>query len=287
MEVRYAAIDEPLLEDCLLMIYIISNDGTVEFEELRFGFMVGILAGGRQDSQDDLVGYLEEHDLAFSYDSDDQGSPGWVPVSDSINVGFTGFKFIKTPGDLGLASLAEFSPPGAVRMRDDVALWTRMSSGIDLLDDVEGNDSDYIVAIGGFQLEPGTTDTIVAAFIAGATYADMIAKAEYIQAFYDGELNGPREDHRAGIPYQTRLRSNHPNPFNPVTDIEYSIAKAGNVTLSVYDILGREVDVLVSDRQSAGTYTATFDGAGRSSGVYIYRLQAGDFSQSRKMVLLK
>ena len=84
-----------------------------------------------------------------------------------------------------------------------------------------------------------------------------------------------------------QLNQNYPNPFNPLTRINYELQIANYVTLSVYDINGRLVKELVNQKQSAGNYSIDFDGSGLPSGTYIYRLQAGDFSETKKMVLLK
>jgi aminopeptidase N len=83
------------------------------------------------------------------------------------------------------------------------------------------------------------------------------------------------------------LEQNYPNPFNPASDIRYQIPEFTNVKLSVFDILGREVAVLVDERQAPGAYSARFSGEGFASGVYLYRLQAGSFAATRKMLLLK
>jgi hypothetical protein len=83
------------------------------------------------------------------------------------------------------------------------------------------------------------------------------------------------------------LHQNYPNPFNPVTSIRYQVPGVTSVRIAVYDLLGREVSVLLDGRQDAGSYTAEFDGSGLASGVYLYRLQAGDFVQTRRMVLLR
>jgi agmatine/peptidylarginine deiminase len=83
------------------------------------------------------------------------------------------------------------------------------------------------------------------------------------------------------------LNQNYPNPFNPETKISYTLPKQDFVTLKVYDINGKEIASLVNNYQSAGEYSFTFDGSKLSSGVYFYRLQAGDFSQYRSMILMK
>jgi hypothetical protein len=89
------------------------------------------------------------------------------------------------------------------------------------------------------------------------------------------------------IPREFRLEQNYPNPFNPSTNIQFSIAEGGRVTLRVYDLLGREVKKLVDDEFNPGVYTVTFDAAGLSSGMYIYRIEAGSFIQTKRLVLLK
>lgn len=92
----------------------------------------------------------------------------------------------------------------------------------------------------------------------------------------------------AMLPKGYNLYQNYPNPFNPVTTIEYSIPKTGFVTLKVYDILGKEVAALVNEQQAAGYYRVTFPSKGNySSGVYFYRIQAGSFVQTKKLLLMK
>ncbi len=88
-------------------------------------------------------------------------------------------------------------------------------------------------------------------------------------------------------PAAARLDQNYPNPFNPRTVISSQLPAASHVRLVVYDVLGREVAVLADERRTAGTYRDTFDAGGFSSGVYIYRLTAGQFVESRSMILLR
>jgi len=82
--------------------------------------------------------------------------------------------------------------------------------------------------------------------------------------------------------YDFRLFQNYPNPFNPNTKIEFRIAYSGLVTLKVYDILGREIIILVSEEKNAGAYEVEFDASGLSSGIYFYQLKAGGFMQTKK-----
>ncbi|MEP7145680.1 MAG: T9SS type A sorting domain-containing protein, partial [bacterium] len=90
-----------------------------------------------------------------------------------------------------------------------------------------------------------------------------------------------------GVPAKYELSQNYPNPFNPKTIIKYEIPNANHVTIIVYDIMGKEIATLVNQLQDAGYYSVTLDGSKFASGQYFYKLQAGDFSQVNRMILLK
>lgn len=89
------------------------------------------------------------------------------------------------------------------------------------------------------------------------------------------------------IPNKYALGQNYPNPFNPATRISFSLPQIGNIRLSVYDILGNEIAVLINEVKPAGNYSVSFEGTGLSSGIYFYKLESGDFSQTKKMLLVK
>ena len=89
------------------------------------------------------------------------------------------------------------------------------------------------------------------------------------------------------IPETFILEQNYPNPFNPSTRISYQLPVSGNVTLKVYDLLGREVATLVNEEKPAGSYEVSFDASQLSSGVYLYRLSSGSFIETKKMILMK
>lgn len=95
-------------------------------------------------------------------------------------------------------------------------------------------------------------------------------------------------DKENGIPGEFRLMQNYPNPFNPSTEIVYEVATPSQIRLTVFDVLGREVAVLVNQKQNTGLYSATFEASGLSSGVYFYRLSSGSkIIETKKMMLLK
>ncbi len=94
-------------------------------------------------------------------------------------------------------------------------------------------------------------------------------------------------DDNAATPSAYSLNQNYPNPFNPTTTIEYSVAKAGMVSIELYNTLGQKVKTLVNSNQVSGRYAVTVNASDLSSGVYFYSIKAGDFSQTKKMILMK
>jgi photosystem II stability/assembly factor-like uncharacterized protein len=88
-------------------------------------------------------------------------------------------------------------------------------------------------------------------------------------------------------PTEFNLEQNYPNPFNPSTSIQYAISSRQFVQLKVYDVLGNEFATLVDEEKSAGRYSTEFSGSNLSSGIYLYKIKAGDFIQTKKMILIK
>ncbi|HEY5123034.1 MAG TPA: M28 family peptidase [Ignavibacteria bacterium] len=89
------------------------------------------------------------------------------------------------------------------------------------------------------------------------------------------------------IPVKFELSQNYPNPFNSTTNIKYAISKSSNVKITVYDILGKELEVLIDEQLQAGTYQTSWNASNYSSGVYFYRMQSGEFISTLKMLLIK
>jgi uncharacterized delta-60 repeat protein len=137
--------------------------------------------------------------------------------------------------------------------------------------------------------QPGSTqdspvgiavDRLRNVYVVGASQAGMFVAAKYEQGATAVQESSP-------VVTAYRLEQNYPNPCNPATTIEYALPTHARVSLRVYDILGREVRVLVDGEQPAGSHAVRFDAANLSSGVYFYRLQAGTFAASRKFLLLR
>jgi predicted acyl esterase len=139
-------------------------------------------------------------------------------------------------------------------------------TSLDMLDDSSANTIPYLMPASSFLLT-------------------SLIQPSYIQL---GDVPvSVRNPAQVGLPRQFVLEQNFPNPFNPKTAIRFQLSAASDVRLVVYDLLGREVTVLVNEKRGAGNYEVTFDASVLASGVYIYRLAAGGYVGSRKMVLAK
>jgi hypothetical protein len=136
----------------------------------------------------------------------------------------------------------------------------------------------------------------------GSTYhyvdGNLVNGTNYFYKLVDVDINGYETVNNilvSATPYATPviipdiycLHQNYPNPFNPNTNISYDIKENGHVSLKVFDILGREVMTLVNTNQAAGSYSVEFNAASLSSGIYFYQLKVNDFSDLKKMVVLK
>lgn len=107
--------------------------------------------------------------------------------------------------------------------------------------------------------------------------------------YYDqiGYLSATSSELEMEVPSNVKLGQNYPNPFNPTTQISYSLPESMEVNLDVYNVTGQRVATLVSGQQSSGFHTATFDADRLSSGIYFYRLTSGNYSETKKMLLVK
>ncbi len=112
-------------------------------------------------------------------------------------------------------------------------------------------------------------------------------KSRYLEAGGSDNITDIKNNLNTNLPSSFDLRQNYPNPFNPSTIISFSIPKSSHVTLTVFNLLGQKIKTLVDQEKSAGTYNVNFDAKGLSSGIYFYRIKAGDYYRVRKMLLLK
>ncbi len=140
----------------------------------------------------------------------------------------------------------------------------------------------------GFSQSSGTAFIYV--ITAAGTYlyhCDFHFSAGMTGSFTASGSTGVNSIQNSINPYYFKLSQNYPNPFNPITVISYQLSVISDVKLSVYDVLGREIAVLINNRQNAGIHTTQWNAQNFPSGVYFYRLQAGSFTETKKLILLK
>lgn len=140
----------------------------------------------------------------------------------------------------------------------------------------------------GINISWVTEDTpdsvLIAIFIVSGTGFSHIGSKMFVDdLFWGGATDVESEINNLDF----KLNQNFPNPFNPSTSIQYQVSSISQVTLKVYDILGNEVATLINEKKPAGVYEVDFNSSQLSSGVYLYKLQAGSFVQTKKMLLLK
>ncbi|RPI18244.1 MAG: T9SS C-terminal target domain-containing protein [Ignavibacteriae bacterium] len=180
----------------------------------------------------------------------------------------------------GEIAVAGFSSPSGIVILSSTGTYVRTLTG------VTGNRGVYLLPNGNFLTTNGTglhevddtTGTLVRTIMAGANF-------QFIDLFNPtmvGVQNGS-----SNIPFEYKLENNYPNPFNPRTIINYQLPAAGYVKLTVYDVMGKEISVLVNERQNAGRYEIEFNGDNLPSGIYFYRLSADGYNETKKMILIK
>jgi photosystem II stability/assembly factor-like uncharacterized protein len=187
---------------------------------------------------------------------------------------------------------------GVYRSKDRGETWAAMKQGLSVTWVnalcIGRNDELFAGTYGGGVFK-STDDGENWTGISGSTYVHAVAvdSLGYLYVGSDDGLatNSPEPDgvgmEPTSVPRQANLKQNFPNPFNPTTVIRYFVPSSVHVVLKVYDLLGSEIATLVDELKPAGTHSLTFDGSGLSGGVYFYRIIAGDFGESRKLLIIR
>jgi hypothetical protein len=176
--------------------------------------------------------------------------------------------------------------------RDTVARKARCICTFDLFVVLPGitRPGNYSVGVYRQQLKQFGYPVDTTVFVGAAQFTIVSQAAAQISGrFYQSNCHNTPDAVETGVQLPSRiwLYQSYPNPFNPSTSIKYELPKASHVTLVVFDVLGREVSVLVNEMRGAGVHEVKCDGTGLSGGVYIYQLQAAGSVHSRKMLVIK
>jgi len=229
------------------------------------------------------------------------GAGDWIPVIGEVltTANNTITATVNTLGEFTLGNIGDNPLPVELTsfrgIREDNAVrltWTTASeknnAGFEVQRRSENREvSNEAWQVLGFVRGNGTTSDAKSYSFVDRTASGKVSY-RLKQVDFDGAFEySPVIEVDAGLPHTFELGQNYPNPFNPTTLISYQLPVASEVSLKVYDVLGREVATLVSGRQEAGRYSVSFNAASLSSGVYFYRLQAGNFVATKKMMLVK
>lgn len=235
------------------------------------------------------------------------GTDSGVFLSTNIGANWTAVNSGLTDGNVnalafsGASLFAGTNGGGVFLSSNDGTSWTAIDSGLT-------NTVVHAFAVSGKNLFAGTNDGVFLSTNSGKnwTIVDsgmtntnvhslMVSDKNLFAGTWGGgvwrrplsDMPTLVEGNSAGAPTHFNLEQNYPNPFNPTTVISYHLGAVSQVTLKVFDILGREVRTLVDEKRNPGNYSVRFDASKLPSGVYFYRLQAGTYHDTKKLLLLK
>ncbi len=312
---RSLAYKDAKKRNAIIFIWEITNVSSNNIDDAYFAFWADhdIGVDGFTDDRGSIV-----NDMAIIWDDD------FSEATFSEQPAIMGFDFLETPGNTGVAS---FSLIGAAisggDLSDDATQYDVLSGGTAF--EVGGvvGDIRFLISTGPFDLQVGGSAVVAGAILFGKApdgttslavnpsslrpdpndpiLAELLEVQENVQQFYDQNLKGtglPKVAESAGsiesktIPKEFALFQNSPNPFNPETEIRFVLPKSSHVVLRIYNTLGQEIRTLLDSEYSAGSHNVGWDGKDNhsrpvASGIYLYKLQAGGFSQVRKMSLIR
>jgi len=237
----------------------------------------------------DSTGFDGAHDLAYMFDETSITAGPYRGVSVVSDGGATSYRSISAAGELYLLPTYEI-------ILSDSTKWDYLSGGIGPPAVSAGTSGDAATFIGAgpFNLfSPADTVQVAFAFVGSEDgLARLQLNAEAAKTRYDAIMASVDVDDDVAIPRSFALHANYPNPFNPDTRIAFSLDQPGSARLTVFNLLGQRIATLFDRTASAGRHELLWDGTDErgqavASGVYFYRLDVGDESRTRKMLLLR
>jgi hypothetical protein len=271
MKVRLSTYTWP--NDAFLIArYTVINDTSISYS-LYLGLAVSPRPGGTYGGE--TVTYDATKKVAYFFRSGTAMYMGVKLVSGS-------------PYSFHVLDYAVYSPsdPSSDAATDSTRYTMTALPGFDIPLTVGVDGSLYNLNVGSVSVAVGDSTSFSVAYVYGTTLDAMLASADSADVRYKKVFTSIQQTSLT-VPQSTSLQQNYPNPFNPGTVIEFQLRHAGEVSLRVYDVLGREVAVLANGTLNAGTYRVPFDARRLASGIYYYRLVAGSFVDSKRMLLVK
>ncbi len=235
-----------------------------------------------QDYADNIAAYDSAGNFGYAYNSD------YSPVSTLVACA------LLTKGNYNFYPIVNAGTDGGINIYDgfdDSEKWLALTNGIKKKS-AGPEDISFVAGAGNFTILPDSTLTVAFALAAANSMTALRNAVSNAKAKYNQILITAVKE-KTIVPDKFNLSQNYPNPFNPTTTIEYSLpasfeaAGVKRIQLKIYDLLGREVATLVNKNYKPGNYRVGFNASNLTSGIYFYRLTAGKFSITKKMLLLR
>lgn len=257
---------------------------------------------GQRDNDEPIVDDLGKDGLGpdrENYPGPDEGEGDGIPTQGEPNFGEQDMMEAENHGlgNFDLSTRQRYE--SGDNLRDDTWLFNRINTGSfeedKMLPSVVEGEPFLLAGTGSFSLKAGTSSYFTTAIVFAETSDSLAVKVARTRAIYESDYGQSElitlpvsNQEEAQTPDQISLSQNYPNPFNPSTTIEFNLSKSSPVTLKVFDITGREVRSLVSNRMyTAGKHSIKLNASDLSSGVYIYRLEVAGEVFTRKLTLIK
>jgi len=263
--------------DYIIARYVFNNTTNDTIANFHAGLYMDFDMDG-SDYDDDRVAFNGTHNIGYVYDDNS------TPIT--TNIGLS----LLSDQDLGFFAMDPHGLSNPTISWDgftDQEKWTALTGGT-TYQSSGPDDISLVISAGPIDLLPNIKEEVDFVIAGGDNITNLTSAITTARDKYSDLPTNVNKDNYFSSKFT--LNQNYPNPFNPSTRIQYSIPISldiQNVSLSVFDILGREVTVLVNEYQSPGNYSVEWNAAEYPSGVYIYRLKAGPYRSTKRMLLLK
>jgi serine protease len=252
-------------ENYILLRYIIKNTSGSAIANMFAGIYIYFKPGG--STSNNITAVNSQNKVGYTYSSSSQNPYLGVALLTDHNLNFKAVNALEV--------LTGFTTQEK---------WDALSNGI-AADSIGPGLNCMVISAGPLNLNAGDSVTVGFAVVKGSSLGDLITNT--VRAKFKYSVIGVKKISTL-IPRKYELYQNYPNPFNPVTKIKFDLPKQDEVTIKVFDILGRKAAaILEGEKLAAGSYEFGFDASNLSSGIYFYRIQTASFSAVKKMVLIK
>ena len=253
----YAKSDDPYI----YCVYDVKNNSNNTLENFYIGMFLDWDIG---DFVQNIGGYEEELNLVYQFEENgtDPNYYGVVALD-----GMTGARLLLNQEYHSREAMIDYM---STFLNEEISITSDYSS---------------VIGSGPFSILPNDNQLVGFAIVAGTTLDNLKENSAVAQQEWNSGIVAVEEEEER--PHEFTLSQNYPNPFNPSTKINYSVPRAGHISLKVYDILGREVVTLVNEIKQPGQHEIRFNGSNLASGIYFYRLKSKDYVETKKLILLR